>query len=481
VAVSVPSSSATSGTLTASGVGSGLDIKSLVSQLMAVEQRPLGLLAQQEARYQAKLSALGSVQGYLSSIQTAAQTLGAGVSSMYGASVSDPDMLSAALGSHAQPGSYALEIESLAQVQKLVSPAPGLASSASSIGTGQATSVTITLGSISGTAVDGQYAGAGFSPAGQGVSLSIGSPNNTLAGIRDAINAADAGVSATIINDGSGTPYRLALSSQTTGTASSMRIAVSGDAAIAGLLAYDPTAAAQNLDQVQAAQDARLSIDGVAITRPTNSVSDAIEGVTLSLLASTDEPVTLDVQFDKGKLNSALGSLVSAWNGANRAIASASAKGAVLQGDSVLLGLQRRLRAIVSDAHHGLGGSLSSLSQLGISFQKDGSLSLDASRLSAALASHSGDALALAAAVGNSLKTALDTMLGAQGAIASSSSGIDRSIRDIGERRINIQNRLVSVQARYQTQFNALDRLLSGMGQTSAFLTQQLASLPRSN
>jgi flagellar hook-associated protein 2 len=481
VAISVPTSSASSGTLTASGVGSGLDIKSLVNQLMAVEQRPLGLLAQQEARYQAKLSALGSVQGYLSSIQSVAQTLSAGVSSMYGASVSDPDIVSAALGSNAQSGSYALQVDSLAQVQKLVSPAPGSASSASAIGAAVSSSVTITLGSISGTAVDGQYASAGFSPAGQPVSLTIDSSNNTLAGIRDAINAAGAGISATIINDGGATPYRLALTSGTTGTASSMRIAVSGDASIEALLAYDPTAPAQNLDQVQAAQDARLSIDGVAITRPTNAVSNAIEGVTLSLLKTSEEPVTLDVQFDKGKLNSALGSLVSAYNGANKAIAAASAKGAVLQGDSVVLGLQRRLRAIVSDAQRGLGGGLSSLSQLGISFQKDGSLALDSAKLSAALASHSGDALALAAKVGDSLKSALDTMLGAQGAIANSSSGIDRSIRDIGERRVQIQNRLVNVQARYQAQFNALDRLLSGMGQTSAFLTQQLASLPRSN
>lgn len=478
MAVSLPSISATSGTLTASGVGSGLDIKGLVSQLMAVEQRPLTLLDQQEADFQSQLTSLGTVQGSLSSLQSAGQALAAAGTTAYGTSVSDSTVLAAAAFSTAVGGNYSVAVTKLAQAQKLISPT-GRTSLATAIGAGGATTLTLTLGTITGTPVNGQYASAGFAadPAMTPVSLNIDSSNNTLPGIRDAINAAKAGITASIVSDGSSSPYRLALTSNATGAASSMKITVSGDGAINTLLGYDPTASSQNLNQTQAAQNAALTVDGVAVTSATNTVSGAIQGVTLNLTKETASAITVSVQRDYSKLTTALNGLVSAYNSAGTAISTATAKGAVLQGDWAVLGLQRQVRSILGGAQAS-GGAYTTLSQLGVSFQKDGSLALDSTKLSAALSSNVGSVSALALAFGNAVKSAADTLLGPNGPISNETGGINRSIKDIGSRRTALQSRLDAVQARYQAQFSALDTLMSSMTQTSTFLSQQLNNLP---
>jgi flagellar hook-associated protein 2 len=481
MAVSLPGISATSGTLTASGVGSGIDIKGLVSQLMAVEQRPLTLLAQKESDFQFKLTSLGSVQGSLSSLQTAAEALAAASTATYAASASDSTILSATADSTAASGSYSVSVTTLAQAQKLVSPVPGQASTTEAIGTGAATTLTLTLGTITGTPVDGQYASAGFSadPLKTPVILTIDSSNNTLAGIRDAINAAGAGVTASIINDGSGSPYRLTLTSNATGAANSMKLSVAGDATLATLLEYDPTAPAQNFNETQTAQDVTgLVVNGVPIASASNSVAGAIQGVTLNLAnPTTSGAVTVTVQRDNSKLTSALGALVNAYNSASNTIAAATAKGAVLQGDWAVLSLQRQVRSILGSAQSA-GGAYTTLSQLGVSFQKDGTLALDSAKLNTALSANVGDVDALAAAIGSAIKSTVDDLLGPTGPISNETAGLNRSIKDIGSQRINIQSRLAAIEARYQAQFNALDTLLSSMNSMSSFLSQQLDNLP---
>jgi flagellar hook-associated protein 2 len=479
MATTLPSLSANTGTLTAAGVGSGLDVKGMVSQLMTVEQRPMTLLATKEASYQFKLSSLGSVQGSLSALQTVAQSLQTAGSAAYSTSVSDSTVLSATADSTAASGNYALQVSKLAQVQKLVSPAPGLAATSSTVGLGSATTLTITLGTTSGTPVNGQYASAGFvaDPARTPVTLSIGATNNTLAGIRDAINAANAGVTASIINDGSSAPYRLALTSNNSGAASSMQLTVSGEAAVKSLVGFDPTEASQSLSETQTARNALLTVDGVSVSSASNSVAGAIQGVTLNLTKETTSAVTVAVQRSSSQLSAALSSLVSAYNSANKAMAGASAKGAVLQGNSTVLGIQRQVRALLGGVQS-VSGSYTTLSQLGISFQKDGSLALDASKLNLALSADVVSASALALALGSAVKTFADGLLGFSGPIPTATAGINRSITDIGTQRVKLQSRLDATQVRYQKQFRALDTLMSGMNTTATFLTQQLGNLP---
>jgi flagellar hook-associated protein 2 len=480
MALTLPGISST-GTLSAPGVGSGLDIKGLVSQLMAVEQQPLTQLATQEAKYQAKLSSLGAIKGALASLQSAAQALATASTASYSASVSDSSVLSATAGSSAVAGNYSVSVDGskLAQGQKLV--APGKASTSAAIGTGASTTLTITLGTITGgPPVSGQYANADFTadPARTPVSLTIDAGNNTLAGIRDAINAANAGVSASIINDGGGLPYHLALTSNDTGAASSMKLSVSGDADIGALLGYDPHAAPQTFSETQSAQNAQFTVDGVAITSATNTVTDAIPGVSLTLANRPGiNTVTVALARTGGSLNSALGSLVSAYNAANAAITGATAKGAVMQGEGGVVSLQRQIRAILGGTQP-TGGAYTTLSQLGVGFQADGSLKLDSLKLGAALSANIGAVSSLAAAIGAALKSAADGMLGAAGPITSKTDSINRSITDIGARRAHLQDRLAAVQARYQKQFSGLETLISSMNKTSQYLTQQLASLP---
>jgi flagellar hook-associated protein 2 len=472
MAVTLPSVSATTGTLTASGVGSGLDVKGLVSQLMTVEQRPLTLLNQQEADLQTRLTNLGTVNGAMSALQPAAQAL-VNAGSANATAVSDSSVLSATAGSTAVSGNYSVNVTQLAQVQKLVSPSPGKATTTTAVGSGTAATLSITLGTN----------GTTFTPDASRtpVTVNLDSTNNSLAGIRDAINAAHAGITASIVNDGSSTPYHLTLTSNATGAANSMKLAVSGDVALGVLLNYNPDAPTANFTETQAAQDAKLKVDGVDVTSSTNSVTDAIQGVTLSLIKTTGSApanaITVSVQHDNSKVIAALSGLVTAYNSANTAIATATAKGAVLQGDWAVLNLQRQIRSIIGSTQ-ATGTSFTTLTQLGVSFQKDGSLTLDAGKMSTALSANAADASGLAAAAGKAIKTAADNVLGPAGPITSETKGINRSITDLATRRKQIQLQLTATQARYQAQFTALDTLMSGMTQTSTFLTQQLNNLP---
>lgn len=481
MAVTLSGIAGSSGTLSAAGVGSGLDVKSLVSQLMAVEQRPLTMLGVHEAAYYSKLSGLGSISGALSNLQTTAQSLITASTDSFKTSVSDSTVLTASAAGSAVAGSYSVAVSALAQQQKLV--AAGVASSTAAIGAGADTTLTFQLGTISGgTLTNGIYTGASFaSDANKApVVLSIGSSNNTLEGIRDAINAAGAGVTASIINDGSGLPYRLSLTSNDTGAVSSLNLTVSGDAAIEALLAHDPETT-QNLTQTQTAQNAQFSVDGVSISSASNSASGAIQGVTLNLAKANPDPspatATVTVQRDTSSLSATLGALVNAYNSANKAIASVTAKGAALQGDWAVLGLQRQVRVILGSAQSS-GGTYTLLSQLGVSFQTDGALALDSTKLATALSANFGDAAAYTSALGASLKSAADALIGTAGPLANKTEGINRSIKAIGSRRTSIQSRLEATQTRYEAQFRALDTLLSSMNSTSTFLNQQLGNLP---
>ena len=259
-----------------------LDVPSLVSQLMAVERQPIDKFEAKVSSYEAKISSFGTLSSLVSTFQTAAKGLSTSLQKAT-ATPSDTSALSATAGSSAVPGNYTVNVSQLAQSHNLV--AAGQTSSTAAIGDGTATTVTFDLGTISGgTLTNGIYSGAAFTSNGSGTaSITIDGTNNTLEGIRDAINAADLGVTATLVNDGSGTPYRLALASSSSGASNSIKITTSGgDGAIDSLLGYDP-AGTQNLSQTLAAQNASLTVNGIAITSASNTVSEAVQGVTLTL------------------------------------------------------------------------------------------------------------------------------------------------------------------------------------------------------
>jgi len=406
-----------------------LDINSIVSQLMSVERRPLSKLDQQEASYQAKLSAYGSIKGAIAGFQTALLGLNnAGVYQSVKATASDTTVFSASATSTAVAGTYSLEVASLTQAQKLV--AAGQPSQTESIGTGAATTVTFDFGTISGTLdpLTGIYdPGATFTGNGNpSKSITIDSSNNSLQGIRDAINAAGVGVTATIVNDGSGTPYRLALSSNNSGASNSLRIAVAGggDASVTGLLAHDPTGT-QNLSETVTASNASFKVNGIPVTKTSNTITDVIEGVTLNLSKVTTSPVTLTVARDTSTVSSSISGFVKAYNDIVATLKNSSGynaetkQGGILLGDSTVRNLQNQLRNMLNTAVTGASGSLTRLADVGVNFQKDGTLAVNQTKLNDAINNHFSDIASLFTSVGK----ASDSLIGFSAATGTAKPG----------------------------------------------------------
>lgn len=458
-------------TISSAGIGSGLDINGIITKLMAVEQQPLVALQKKATDYQAKLSAYGLAQSSLSGLQGAASALtSAALFSAKSASVSDSTVLSATASSTAVAGTHTIGVRQLAQAQVLRSNT-AYAATTDTFHTG---TLSISVGGATATTV------------------TINSGNNTLSGIRDAIDAANAGVSATIVNDG--TTNRLILTSKTTGlTAGAISITVS-DSGSGGTHALSALASA-SLTEVKAPLDADFSVDGLDIKRSSNTVTDVIKGVTLTLTkaGSLASPVTaqLTVSRDTASIQTAIGSFVTAYNAAVKQLKGSSAydvenqTASVLTGDSTVRSLLTQLSSLAHASVSGLSGGISRLSDIGITVQKDGSLATDTSKLAAALNDTNKDVAQLfnSTAAGNNgiavrFKEAMISDLGTGGLLASRTDGINRSIKDLSKRQEALQLRLTTIEATYRKQFNALDTLVSSMNQTSTYLTQQLANLP---
>lgn len=372
--------------LSSAGIGSGLDVNSIVSSLMAVEQKPLTALTTKQTEYKAKLSAFGSIQSGIAAFQTTLKKLSDTKNlQTVTTTPADTTVLGASGGAGAVPGDYSIEVTQLAQSQKLASA--GQLNAQAVVGTG---TLTFDFGTISGGTLgtNGKYTGAGFASNGAGSkSVTIDSSHNTLNGIRDAINAAGIGVTASVINDGSNTPYRLALSNSQTGEASSMKISVSGDAALGNLLNHDPSSS-QALTQTVAAQNAQLKVDGLAISKASNSVSDVVPGVTLTLKkTNAGSPTNLAVTRDTAAVKANVQEFVDGYNkltGSLKSLTSydmSSKKGAALYGDSSVRNMLGQLRGLVTGTISGGASSLTRLSDAGVSYQADGTLKLDTTQL----------------------------------------------------------------------------------------------------
>ncbi|SCZ84320.1 flagellar filament capping protein FliD [Nitrosomonas mobilis] len=374
--------------LASPGIGSGLDINGIVTQLMTLERRPLQLLDTRETQQKAQLSAFGNIKSALSTFQETLKTLSDPLKfSATTASFADSSLAVVSTSGNAVPGSYAIEIKSLAQAHKIKSE--NFASSSDVVGSG---TLTIQFGAYN---EDGSYT---VNPDKPDQTITIDSDQSTLAGVRSAINNANAGVTASIVNDGSGS--RLVIASQDGGTSNALRITVSDDDGNAtdnaGLsrLAFDAsTGGVSNLSQAMAARNASLVVDGILITKSTNTITDAIEGVTLNL-QKTNEGSTalLTIERDVDSIKETVKSFVDGYNALDKTINgltrfdSTNRQGAVLTGDSITRTIQSRMMAIFNTPLTTTSGGLSHLSEIGITFQKDGKLALDANKLDAVLA-----------------------------------------------------------------------------------------------
>lgn len=459
--------------LSAPGIGSNLDVNGLVTQLMAIERQPLALSQQREAKVQAQLSAYGLLQSQIASFGDAAAALGKPERlSAYKAAVGDAEVASGSAAVTAVAGSYSLEVKQLARVEKLATAA--FASAATVVGTG---SLTISLGTFDSI-------GNTFTPRTDKTPLTItvDSGNNTLAGVRDAINAAKAGVSATIVTDTGGA--RLVLSSTETGAKNAIKIDAPGLAAFS----FDPTVAGvQPVSRLQGAQDAKLAIDNLDIISSSNQVTGAIDGVTLNLAkAKPGQTTTLSITPDSDSTKVVLREFVNAYNALNSMArsytkydAASKARGA-LQGEVTAVSVINQMRGTISSAIPGGTGDFTRLTDIGISMQADGSLKLDEGKLAAATASGTGDLTRLFAATTTNtdtyvtrIKSFVDKMQGSNGLIPSKTEGLSTTIKRLDREQEKINARLVDVEARLRRQFNALDANLASQNAVSAYLNSQ--------
>lgn len=481
--------------ITSLGSGSGLDLNGLLTSLMQAEQLPLTLLQKKEASYQARISAYGSLKGVLSSLQTAASSLvpGTGVSPSEkyltaSAAIADTSVASATATASAVAGVYNLEVSALAKTHRLTSPdslnAAGALAVTSSLTDGG--SLKIELGSLSSS-----FAYTADASKELNVTIAAGS---TLEQVRDVINAAatDGRVSATIINGTHG--KQLVLSSGKSGTANAMKI--TGDTTLGTGFNFDPAGSASgtgNLSQAaanggQSASDAAFKLNGIAATSSTNSVSGVLDGVTLTLTKETAAltPTVLTVTKNQtSALTSALNAFIKSYNEANKSMSSlgvynAETKtGSVLTGNSTLRSAQYQIRSLLFDTTQGGTSAYQRLSDIGVSVAKDGTLSLDSAKLTVAIGADFSSVTNLVSKVGAAFNTSIDSLIGSTGSVTIATDSTKRQVKDVTAQYQRVSDRLAGIEARYRAQFTSLDTLIAGMKQTSAYLSAQLANLPK--
>ncbi len=450
--------------ITAGGIGSGLDTAGLVSQLVAAEAEPVNArLNSQETDLGSELSAFGTLKGALSTFEASAAKLeDATTFQAFTSRSSNDSVFTASTDNTAVAGSYSIEVVQLAQAEKLRSA--DFSSGSEVMGTG---TLDLSLGANS-------------------FQLTIDSSNNTLAGIRDAINAAadNPGISASLISVDTGT--QLILTSNEVGASNNISIAAVDDAPADG---FDLTRLdSVNLQTLQAASDAIIKVDSQTVTRSSNSFSDVISGVTFNLAsAQAGVQETLSVTSDTQKIKNDIQSFVTSYNnlvgvmkGLSNYDISTNVAGP-LNGDSVVRGIEGSLRQARSSV---IPGNFSSLSSLGITLGDGGSLTIDDAALDANIANNLSDVKQFFSSpdgIAKNFSSAISGYVEDNGIIDVRSDGLQSRLDGIDDKRDALDRRMASLEARLTAQFTAMDILVAQLKSTGDFLTQQLDNLPSVN
>ncbi|MFA5702020.1 MAG: flagellar filament capping protein FliD [Advenella sp.] len=439
------------------GVGSGLDLSTLLEGLRTSEESVLSTITQRKSTENARLSAYGQLSSAIEKLQTAAKAFeGDTTFGQYTASQTG-DSFSASASSSAVAGSYRIQVTSLASTQTLI--ANGVADKASTNGTGGVVKFTLENGEVK--------------------TLDLGGKGTSLEEIAKAINAdKELGLSASIMNDGSGTPFRLMISTTATGTQASIsEITVEGNADLGALL--DKTGMTE-----QAATDAVIKVNGIAVTQATNKLENVIQGVTLNVSKVDTEAQTLTVTRNDDKTKSAINEFITAYNNVQKFIKSSTAYtegagGSILNGDNTARTVQTRLSGIMSFQSSN-GGAFKTLSDLGIRTQADGTIQLDDAKFSKALTENRDDIAKLFQDKTNGIATYTQNVTkglisSTTGIVTTASNGTKTRIEELNSQYERKQAQIEATMERYRAQFTALDSLVAKMNGTSAYLSQQLS------
>jgi flagellar hook-associated protein 2 len=459
--------------ITSVGTGSNLDLEGLITKIIDSEKTPANnRLNLKETKLNATISALGAIKSTLSEFQASLAKLKSASSfNARSAVVSDSSLISATASAGTDPGAYAIEVLAMARAHKVASAdASDFASASTVVGSG---TLNITVGSSS-----------------FGVNITEGS-NDTLAGIRDAINNApgNSGVRASIltVSDGPGvTASKLVLTSSSSGTNKAISVAVTDD----GDDVVDDNAGlsqliSANLEEIDPAQDAKITIDGMEATSSTNQFSSSIEGVTINVLKEgpTALSSSLTIATDKSGVKTAIEGFVANYNALATIFntltnydPSSQSRG-LLSGDASVNVMESRLRRIMTSALGDATEGLNTLADIGITTNRNGSIALDDAKLSKALSSNYdgfGELFAGDNGIAKRLNTLVTELTGAGGVFSTRETSLHEQLVKIEDQRDTLNMRLEKLEARYRAQFSALDILVNQINQTGTFLTQQL-------
>jgi flagellar hook-associated protein 2 len=440
--------------LSSPGIGSGLDVRSIVSQLVALERRPIQQLQTQKTKLDTQLSSFGLLQSYVSNLQSIAGQIGkADFWSRVSASSSDATAVSVVAPSASSTASYSISVSTLAVAQSL-STAAGAITDAADIGSG---TLTITRG-------------------GTPVNLTI-APGTSLAALRDQINAAATGVNAAIVQDGGGP--RLVFTASDTGVANAVSVAVTGATGQLAALTYPG-----GMTQDRPAANASFSINGLPLTSASNKLTNVVDGLTLTLSKTTTTPVTVSVGPDTAVLRKGITDFVSAYNEINKYLATetkyddAKKVAGALQGDRAAVGLQGRLRSLLQEPSTA-SAVYGRLSDLGLEMQRDGSIKVNDTKLDAALVTPGQVAQAfstLTTGFGQRFKALTDGVVGTDGTLTSRTAGLRDTIKRNEKDQQRQEDRVARVQARLERQYAALDTSLNKLNGLSSYVQQQITN-----
>ena len=478
--------------LSSPGIGSGLDVNSIVSQLVSLERRPIQNLQVKAITLQQKISGIGQLQGAMSGLQDAAKKLA--TASTYEAmnvTSSDSASVTAALAGGSTPalGSFSVGVTSLAAGQTLVS------------GSGQFTAATQTVGSGTLTLTLGEWQpGNVFAPKSGSTPSNITiAAGDSLTTVRDKINAANAGVSASLVTDASG--VRLSLQSTATGAVNGFRLTVSDDdglnADAAGLsrLAYDPQNAAAQMSRTISAADAVATVNGIEVKSASNVFTGALQGVSFTARKVTTANLTLTVGKDTASVRQAVNGFVSAYNTLSKFLSDqtkydpASKQAGMFQGNSAVVGIFNQLKS-TTVASTTASATFSTLSSMGIEVQRDGTLQVSNTKLDKALNSLDEMKTAMtatsaapgAAGLGRRFQTMADGLLAVTGGTVPNMTKSLQSQLDANQKdQTRYQERVAAVEKRLRREYSALDTTVAKFSSLNSYVSQQMAALAKSN
>lgn len=478
-----------------SGIGgSGLDIDSIVTKMVAAEKAPkMDQLNATQTKATAQLTAIGSLKGAISEFQTALTTLNSPTSFQARAvTLSKSDYLTATASTSASVGSYQVAVTQLAGSSKVaLASVPATSTTTASDGTKSSSPTTFGKGTLSIKIGDTKLS-----------DIQVDATNNTLSGIRDAINKAgqSQGISASVVNDDTGS--RLVLSSTKTGDGNDISVSVSGDDGSGKQsltkLAYTPSnsdssdpAAAHSLSKAKSAQ---MTIDGLKVTSASNTVSNAVDGLSFTLKATTpaDSPMTVGVSQDESGVKGNIKGFVDAYNklmGVIKTQTSVTKVGdnsspiaAALVGDATARGLTTTIRSELGTMQG--TGAVKALADLGITTQKDGTLAIDDTKLSSMVSSNFSDLSSFFTGdqgIAARLKGKLDPYTMTNGILEQRSNSLSTTLKNVDAQTATLNTRMTALSDRLYKQYNAMDQLYSSLSTTASSLSQQLAAMPFAN